>query len=748
MTAHRTLPKGLLSLALGLWGCQAAADRDDPAIELRYVGRDRCVACHRSESGSYEGSHHDHALAIASDESVLADFDGTSFTHGGVTSRFDRRDGRFFVTTRGADGTDQELEIRYAVGIEPLQQYLVELPGGRLQRLALSWDVRPERDGGGRWFHVYGDEGIAPDDLLHWSKASQTWNLMCAECHSTDVSKNYDPGAREYRTSWSEIDVSCEACHGPASGHLAWAAESESAESGSTASPTKGLVAGGVPSSEVCARCHSHRTRIGEYRPGDRFLDAYDLSLLRDPLYYPDGQVREEVFVYGSFLQSQMYVQGVGCIDCHDPHTARLHVDGNALCTRCHDGRRYDGPGHHAHAPESSAAQCVECHMPTTTFMRVDGRRDHSFATPRPGIVDSPNPCLTCHTTRSVRWVSERIDEWFGPPSQQEVRLDRARAFRAAEIGDPAARDPLVRIAADHGRPAIVRATALSFLSRYPGDASLRALEQGAADPEPLVRSAAARALRFLRPNARAEVLLPLLEDSVRLVRISAARALAGATAERLSSRAAAVLENAWIEYERAKQLNVDDPATNVELGDYYMERRLPEKAEFAYRRAIQIEPGFVPAYVNLADLYRAEGRDREGHDVLLDGLARAPQAASLRFALGLLHVRDGDLGRGLEQLRRAAEIEPNSPRIALAYALALQSAGRPSDAAGVLQEALRHGPFDRDLLLALVGVHREMGEPSSALGFAERLAEAYPEDERLRALERQIRGELSMGGG
>ncbi|HSR40981.1 MAG TPA: cytochrome c3 family protein, partial [Longimicrobiales bacterium] len=400
---------GVLLVGAHLSGCAGA---DEGAGDPTFVGRQACVPCHQRESAAYRGSDHDRALAVAAEETVLADFSGASFTHGSTTYRFDRPDGRFVVTIEEEDAAGQELEVLYAVGFEPLQQDLVALPGGRLQRLGVSWDTRPPDEGGGRWFHVHGEEEVRRDDLLHWSRSSQNWNRMCAACHSTNVRKNYDPETRAYATSWSEIDVSCEACHGPASAHLAWA---DAGADGSGRAPGRGRgFAAGLPQTrdEACARCHSHRTRIAEDRPGGRFLDAYRISLPREPLYHPDGAVREEVFVYGSFLQSRMYQAGVRCTDCHDPHTAGLRERDNALCTGCHEAGRYDGPGHSFHEKESARARCVGCHMPTTTFMGVDARRDHRFGTPRPGLPDGPNACLACHREGSVPWVSARIDEW------------------------------------------------------------------------------------------------------------------------------------------------------------------------------------------------------------------------------------------------------------------------------------------------------------------------------------------------
>ncbi|HHH43504.1 MAG TPA: hypothetical protein ENK49_05140, partial [Gammaproteobacteria bacterium] len=193
------------------------------AGSAEFVGRPVCTACHTEQAVQWSGSNHDQAMQLATSHTVLGNFDNATFTNFGVTSSFFKKNGRFMVRTVGPDGKLKDYEIKYTFGVEPLQQYLVEFPGGRLQALSLAWDTRSKQQGGQRWFHLYPDENIAYDDELHWTRPSQNWNSMCAECHSTNLEKNYDPVTRTFATSWSEIDVSCEACHGPGSNHVRWA---------------------------------------------------------------------------------------------------------------------------------------------------------------------------------------------------------------------------------------------------------------------------------------------------------------------------------------------------------------------------------------------------------------------------------------------------------------------------------------------------------------------------------------------
>ena len=385
----------------------------EPAIPA-FVGGDACVRCHRVQSNYWSGSHHDLAMQEVSDFTVLGDFNDMTFTYAGMTSTFFKRDGRFFVRTDGPDGELTEYPIAYTFGAVPLQQYLVEFPGGRLQVLSICWDTRPAAQGGQRWFHLYPDEKIDHNDELHWTGRQQNWNYMCAECHSTHVVKGYLEAEDRYETTWSELDVSCEACHGPGSAHVAWAREREKrkgqeevldspAAAGDMELAVRfkdpqevhwaidletGTAKRSVPREshfevETCGRCHARRSPIDEeYRYGRPLLDTHRVALLDEALYYPDGQILEEVYVYGSFLQSRMYAAGVTCSDCHDPHSGGLYAEGNGLCARCHAPHRFDTPEHHFHKAESTGALCVECHMPVRSYMVVDPRHDHSLRIP------------------------------------------------------------------------------------------------------------------------------------------------------------------------------------------------------------------------------------------------------------------------------------------------------------------------------------------------------------------------------
>jgi len=283
-------------------------------------------------------------MQIADQATVLGDFDDAEFDYFGRKTRFFRRDNDFIVATQDADGQKKEYKVTYTFGVTPLQQYLVEFPGGRMQALPFSWDARPAADGGMRWFHLYPDEYIGPGDELHWTGRYQNWNYMCAECHSTNLQMGYDSDADTFATTYSELSVGCEACHGPGSEHVSQANAdafdskfglavnlSEHKSNSWVMNPQSGIAERSEPLSqkaqepESCGRCHARRGLItSDYEYGKPLADTHLLALFDENLYFADGQIKDEVYVYGSFIQSRMYQAGVTCSNCHDPHSGSL----------------------------------------------------------------------------------------------------------------------------------------------------------------------------------------------------------------------------------------------------------------------------------------------------------------------------------------------------------------------------------------------------------------------------------------
>ena len=733
---------------------------DDPS----YVGKEACATCHEKEMELYTDSHHDLAMQIAGPDSVLGDFDNTDFEYNGIISTFFRKEDKYYVRTDGPSGILETYQIKYTFGVQPLQQYLIEFSGGRLQALGIAWDSRSRQNGGQRWFHLYPGEQIDYRDALHWTGINQNWNNMCAECHSTDIQKNYDPDTRSYATRWAEIDVSCETCHGPGSIHVQLAqdltpqevskipAGGLSVDISSTFSRQwifrEGQAIASLAQSgtndrsgkliDMCGRCHARRTTIDMNNVFRKSLhDTHIISLLEAGLYQDDGQINDEVYVYGSFVQSRMFQAGVNCDDCHDPHSLRLKREGNDVCLQCHRGEVYDSGEHHFHKPDSSASRCVACHMPAKNFMVIDTRLDHSLRIPRPDLsirIGTPNACNLCHEDQSPEWALNAISNWYKKPA---AGFHYGEAFQAARTGRPGAGRQLLQVINDATLPSIVRATALSSLAAYPNTDNLDTVRQTIASPAPLIRRASLSLLTTLDPRERYRTGSLLLEDPVKSVRIEAARVLAGMVNTRLAQSESGNLHTAINEYIEAQTVNSDRGFAHTNLGNLFSDMQEYDKAEQAYRTALEIEPGFVPAWINLADLYRRINREPEAESVLRSALRTNDSSALLYHALGLSLIRQKKYPDGIRNLERAARTDPDHPQFTLFYAIALNSTGDSRKAIQELEDYNGRSPFNRAVLTTLATINRDTGDIDAALNYARRLVELAPEDSQsIRLLE------------
>lgn len=716
-----------------------------------YVTTLVCAGCHAAAHAAWSGSHHDLAMQPATRATVLGDFADVTFEHLGVTSRFFERDGKLYVNTEGADGRRADFEIKYTFGITPLQQYLIELEDGRIQALDIAWDVAGER-----WYALYPDEPRPPGDGLHWTGTYMSWNARCADCHSTDLIKNYDPERHAYATTWSDIDVGCEACHGPGEAHVAWARDPGAYQPGAGDDP-HGLIqsfASDDPLGQVetCARCHALREQISPaWRPGRPLLDDYAPSLLREGMYHADGQILGEVYVYGSFLQSRMNASGVRCSDCHDPHSLQLRAEGNGVCTQCHNPEGnarfpslkpalYDAAEHHFHPAGSEGAKCASCHMPARTYMGVDPRRDHSFRVPRPDLsvaLGTPNACTMCHTERSDQWAAETVREWY--PDGRAGDPHFAAAIAAGRAGDPDGGAQLAAVAIDKSQPAIVRATAVSLLGRY-GAAGAEAAYALLGDDQALVRRAALGALEGLPPDVKAQALAPLLADPVRAVRTEAARVLTGIPVDRFAPADRPALAAAQADYRGALEATADFPETQMNLaGVAYAEGR-PEAAIEALEAALEMDPQLAPAWLNLAQLHHLAGRSAEAEATFQAGLEAVPDEGQLHYSFGLLLAELGRSEEAALQLQAAAALMPDHVRARYNLALLYDQLGRADDAEAALLEAHRLDPPAPDVLVALAHHYLQRGRFDDAATYARRLAELYPDRPEGRALLEQIR--------
>ncbi len=602
-----------------------------------------------------------------------------------------RADGTVEFGTTDEEDPITPTAIAYTFGVTPLQQYLVRTHSGRLQALRWSWDARSAIQGGQRWFKLYAEETIPPGDILHWQGPAQNWNSMCADCHSTAVTKNYLAATQSFDTQFEELSVGCEACHGPGANH---------ARDPQVPLPATRTLLDPAKQPDACAQCHSRRSQLAEgFAPGKPLLDYYLPALLTEPLYFADGQIRDEVYVYGSFTSSKMHQQGVMCGDCHEPHSAKLRLPGDALCTQCHSPAgnarfpsltkaNYISPEHHFH-PQDADLRCTTCHMPTRTYMEIDDRHDHSFRRPMPRLseaVESQDVCTDCHAERSAAWAHAAIRSHS--TSLPRAPIHFARALRA-DPATPAGERSLSELAVDPAQPPIARASAVDKLALGQRHLSADAIVKASRDVSPLVRHSAVTSSHRLTPQAQFALLNRALDDPSRVVRASAAQA-AAVTSGVASNLNAEKYGKAMAEYVAIQHLNAERPESHLNLA--ILARAGGDTAQAARHldTALALNDRFIPALINLADLLRATGRDGEGEAYLQRAWQVRPRHAQAAVAYAMWHVRQGADREALAILKDAHDNFPNAVEVSYTYAVALNSMAQPDAAIALLQSRQR----------------------------------------------------------
>ena len=726
-----------------------AKEGDSPGRAGCLVGCARGAECHAEETRAWGGSEHEQAMrAVAEAGGVLGAFDGRALENDGVVWRF-FRDGETPVIERVESDADTtrptRFEVLFTFGVEPLQQYLVERPDGRMQALPVAWEAGAKGGGGGRWFSLTPGTEAPVGDPLHWDALAFNWNSQCASCHSTDLKKGFDGVTDSYDTRYAELDVACEACHGPGGSHAesgeAMPVAFEAASLALWQRPTEARIAQrhAVRTHDsqlkACGGCHSRREAfVDGASPATAYLDAYRPRLIEPGLYFDDGQIQDEVYVWGSFGQSRMYAAGVRCNDCHDPHTLEPRRAGNALCASCHAPEAYDVADHRGHIGKtgSDAIGCIDCHMPERTYMEVDARRDHGFLIPRPArsaALASPNVCDDCHAERDAAWGERAIAAWRG---------DRSAA---PHWSDALVRDGVARTDAARWLDVLADVRATDWVKggawmRYAREADAGApsrdrLASRLLSAGPLERLGLIELISRLAPAIQLDLLRPMLDDPRRAIRIAAAEVLSGlpSTTGRPADRSK--LARVLREYREAQGANEERPEAQVNLGVLAMRYGDPDAAHAAYTKAIRRAPYFVPAYVNLADLERALGNDAASIGNLREALRLEPSDVWVRYALGLALHRAGDPQAALVELARAAK-GSGEPRLVLAHALSLDGLGRGGEAIEVLTRAVDAGHADGEVYQALVSLLNQAGRAADAAARLREGQEAYPADPRL----------------
>lgn len=707
------------------------------------MGDQTCQSCHTDEWEQWKGSHHDYAIGEADKEHVLGDFDDAFFSDSLSSYKFYREGERYLVDITGADDERETHRIDYTFGWEPLQQYLIEIGQGKIQALHIAWDTEENR-----WYSLNSDENFEDDDWMHWTGGAMNWNNMCADCHSTNLQQNYIAEADSFHTSWDGIDVSCEACHGPGGDHVEFV-NSPEGEEASTERIREDInltkVTSQIEELNTCATCHSLRQKLtDDYIHGDSYMDHFDPSLPHPENYFADGQILEEVYVYGSYLQSKMYSEGVRCTDCHNPHSLelRLPLTDNQLCMSCHEPE-YNTPEHHFHESNTESSQCINCHMTGRNYMGNDYRRDHSFRVPRPDqskVFGTPNACNDCHNNQSAEWASNAVEEWYGPerPDHFSDKLLKADAEQSSEnIG-------LRELIEDTSQSEIIRATGVWYVGRFPGENASDILSGAINSESPIVRTAAAKAMESLSPDIRVSLLENALSDSVRSVRIAAAQQLVEFTIQDIAEHTRDHFENAMQEYSTYLDVNEYFPQGQMNRGQFFEQQGEKDKALSAYHTALERDPYFNSARINLAYLYNSLDENDRAEDLLMTVIEQEPKYGDAYYSLALLLSEENRLEEAIDYFEQAAEILSAQGRVFYNLAIAHQTINNSQQAEEAYKQAINLEEENGDFRYGLITLYIQQEQYEEALRQAEELNRRLPKNPEIHQLIRFLEGNLN----
>ena len=693
--------------------------------QAEWVGSSACEGCHKEQYDSWVGSDHFKAMAVANESTVLGDFSGKTVTFNKVSHRFFTKNNKYYVETIGKSGKNETFSIPYTFGWFPLQQYLADIGDGHLQAMNVSWDSRPKKDGGQRWFHLQPEENMTPDNMFFWGAHVQNWNSRCAECHSTNLERNYDTESHSYDTSWSEINVACEACHGQGSKHIDLVNAKTYSNSNTGLAYASDAKSTGENHINMCGGCHSRRFGITDPNTFTDYNQKYRHQSIINGLYHPDGQIQDEVYVLGSFLQSKMHTAGVTCLNCHNPHSGKLIAEPQAVCAQCHAPETFDKPSHHLHA-KSPAPLCVDCHMPETTYMGVDPRRDHSFAIPNPqASIDFgvPNACSNCHEEKGNKWAVTQLEKAGVKPQNEKW----TSAFHEARNHNVLSVRTLSAIVQDQELPDIIRATALEHLGAFPSRVTLESAKYALKSPAPLVRRSAIESLIFVDPATRWTLLSPLLQDDVRFVRDEAAISLAGVLFD-IPNDQRKILQTAIDQLKETLLFSADTPSSQLRIASLYTELGNYEKAEAAYRHALRISPTYVPALLNYAEYLRNTGHKDKELPLFEKAMAAMPESAAVHHAMGLHYIRNQQYSKAMPYLKTSSGgLLDARPRYAYVYAVALYDSGKKEDAINELIRSNEHWKNQYETLATLIYYLDEAGRAKDVYPYLSQISRIAP---------------------
>lgn len=615
----------------------------------------------------------------------------------------------------------------YTFGITPLQQYIVQFPNGHYQCLRTAWDSVKNK-----WFDLYPDFKVVHSEWLHWSRGGLNWNNMCSDCHSTNVRKNYDEKTDCYHTKFAIINVNCEACHGPGKQHVS---DVEKLGDAYVASGTFQMTKDTKPKELVdqCARCHMRREQFSEaFNFEGTLLDHYYPQLIEENLYQADGQILDEDYVYGSFLQSKMYQNNVTCTNCHDPHTLKLKFKGNKLCAQCHNPTKFDTPKHHFHQPNTASSQCINCHMPGKFYMGNDFRRDHSFRIPRPDLsvkYGTPNACVGCHKDKNNAWAAENFKKLFGTVKSKHFSEKLVPGITMQPNGHIG----LIELMNDTLQPEIVRASAAKVLSNYNTQNFIKEYITLLNDDSALVRGASVDVLSGINSKEYTSYFLPLLNDPKRSIRIKVFYGLGSLPENEVPEKYKESYHKVKKEFFLHLKTNADFVGIRMKRGGYYLKKGAIEKGIKSYESALAIDNINNQIRINLATLYYNNKQYDKAEAAFKLVIKQEPEFGPVYYSLALMYAELNRVDDVIAQLKIAVKKMPENVRVYYNLGLLYTKKQDYKSAEKAIISGLKVAKNNESLLYVLAYVYSKSDQKEKAKNIVKRLIELYPNKQQYR---------------
>ena len=677
-----------------------------PTTSGDYLGSTMCARCHQEDFDQWQRSLHIRMTKPIAEATVVGDFsEGTRFADHGRSFEFGRAGGRPFIRVAFGSGIPETFPVDYTLGHKRYQGYLSKLPDGRIYVLPAFWHIESRR-----WVD-WKEITPIPDDA---HDLRQIWNTNCFNCHATNLAQGFDVKTKRYETTWTEMGIGCEACHGPGRPHVelmdAW--EKNPASKPAYDNSTKNRDLSGIlkifsPRSapprqtyDTCSYCHGNKQNVFlGFRGGDRYEDYATPFLISAPIpandlqgeFWPDGRPNrfnrpQALTLSGCFKSGQAV-----CTSCHvahgsrNPFSLKLNItqgrNGDLLCTQCHTTLR-DGPKptvlkplpdaeieeHTFHKAASEGSRCISCHMSDVNWRLLIRRRDHTFQPPVPEMTAAfgvPNACTTCHDDRSPEWAARQMDEWWRDGDRRKASLAVADTMYRAGSGDATVLPELARLAVDRSRGILVRASAVEFIEQLAlgkagsgGDELQSQTSFGGATGAPRRGMNQPVTLSVAQVNA----LIGAADDPEPTVRAQAVSALLATGAR---DRVATAIVARLVDPARVVRTRAAEALLAFGIA------QLPGAAGEALARAQDEYATALRDFPDVASNHAALGwleaeRDRsEPAQTALDAAIRLdPRAARPWVIKGVMAARAGRFQEASEHWRKAKSLEPNYPNI------------------------------------------------------------------------------------